>query len=69
MSQPTTSFAPTTELPSDDDVQRLPAVDVWGLNVYSQPGFFNRFTNWRTTAAGHPGEGGPPPSQLSKPYC
>jgi hypothetical protein len=45
-----TSFAPTAELPTDEDVKRLPAVDVFGLNVYSQPGFFNRFTNWRLLA-------------------
>ena len=42
-----TSFAPAAEIPSDADLMRLPAVDIWGLNVYSQPGFFNRFTAWR----------------------
>jgi hypothetical protein len=42
-----TSFAPTRDLPVDADVTRLPAVDVWGLNVYSQPGFFQRFQDWR----------------------
>jgi hypothetical protein len=42
-----TSFAPSAELPGDADLRRLDAVDVWGLNVYSQPGFFNRFVDWR----------------------
>jgi hypothetical protein len=42
-----TSFAPAGELPTAADLQRLAAVDVWGLNIYSQPGFFNRFANWR----------------------
>ena len=42
-----TSFSPTGELPTAADLKRLEAVDVWGLNVYSQPGFFNRFANWR----------------------
>jgi hypothetical protein len=42
-----TSFAPTGSIPSDDDLRRLAAVDVWGLNIYSQPGFFNRFVEWR----------------------
>jgi hypothetical protein len=42
-----TSFAPTRDLPTDADLMRLPAVDVWGLNVYSQPGFFQRFQDWR----------------------
>lgn len=42
-----TSFAPKGELPSESDLRRLDAIDVWGLNVYSQPGFFNRFVNWR----------------------
>jgi len=42
-----TSFAPTGELPTESDLRRIDAVDLWGLNVYSQPGFFNRFTNWR----------------------
>ena len=45
-----TSFAPMGELPSEADLRRLPSVDVWGLNIYSQPGFFNRFTNWRLLA-------------------
>jgi hypothetical protein len=45
-----TSFAPMGELPTAADLKRLEAVDVWGLNVYSQPGFFNRFTNWRVLA-------------------
>jgi hypothetical protein len=45
-----TSFAPMAELPSAADLKRLEVVDVWGLNVYSQPGFFNRFTNWRLLA-------------------
>jgi hypothetical protein len=45
-----TSFAPGGELPSDGDLTRLAAVDVWGLNVYSQPGFFNRFVDWRLAA-------------------
>jgi hypothetical protein len=45
-----TSFSPTAELPSASDLERLKAVDVWGLNVYSQPGFFNRFANWRLLA-------------------
>jgi hypothetical protein len=45
-----TSFAPTGSIPGDSDVQRLDAVDVWGLNVYSQPGFFNRFQEWRLLA-------------------
>jgi hypothetical protein len=43
-----TSFAPTGEVPTQSDVSRLGAVDVWGLNVYSQPGFFGRFTAWLT---------------------
>lgn len=42
-----TSFSPSGELPTAADLKRLEAVDVWGLNVYSQPGFFNRFANWR----------------------
>jgi hypothetical protein len=42
-----TSFSPMGQLPSDSDLRRLDAVDVWGLNVYSQPGFFNRFLDWR----------------------
>jgi hypothetical protein len=42
-----TSFAPAGEVPSDGDLMRLSAIDVWGLNVYSQPGFFNRFQSWR----------------------
>jgi hypothetical protein len=46
-----TSFAPTGELPTASDLQRLDAVDVWGLNVYSQPGFFNRFLAWRQLGA------------------
>jgi hypothetical protein len=46
-----TSFAPSAELPAADDLRRLDAVDVWGLNVYSQPGFFNRFLNWRQLGA------------------
>jgi hypothetical protein len=45
-----TSFAPSGELPTDAEVSRLEAVDVWGLNVYSQPGFFNRFADWRLQA-------------------
>jgi hypothetical protein len=45
-----TSFSPTAELPSAADLQRLAAIDVWGLNVYSQPGFFNRFAGWRLLA-------------------
>ena len=45
-----TSFAPSGELPTDAELRRLEAVDVWGLNVYSQPGFFNRFTDWRLLA-------------------
>jgi hypothetical protein len=45
-----TSFAPTGSVPADADVQRLDAVDVWGLNIYSQPGFFNRFQEWRLLA-------------------
>jgi hypothetical protein len=45
-----TSFAPATEIPSEEDLRRLPSVDVWGLNVYSQPGFFTRFTAWRLLA-------------------
>jgi Glycosyl hydrolases family 2, TIM barrel domain len=45
-----TSFAPNGEIPSASDLQRLPSVDVWGLNVYSQPGFFNRFMNYRQLA-------------------
>jgi hypothetical protein len=45
-----TSFAPTGDLPTAADLQRLDAVDVWGLNVYSQPGFFARFQNWRLLA-------------------
>ena len=45
-----TSFAPMGELPTEADLRRLPSVDVWGLNIYSQPGFFNRFTNWRLLA-------------------
>jgi hypothetical protein len=42
-----TSFAPNGNVPTDADLRRLDAVDVWGLNVYSQPGFFNRFVDWR----------------------
>ena len=42
-----TSFAPRGNVPTDDDLRRLDAIDVWGLNVYSQPGFFNRFSDWR----------------------
>src|SRR5256885_16349295 len=45
-----TSFAPTGDLPTTADLQRLDAVDVWKLNVYSQPGFFARFQNWRLLA-------------------
>ena len=45
-----TSFAPTGELPTANDLKRLAAVDVWGLNIYSQPGFYNRFANWRLVA-------------------
>jgi hypothetical protein len=45
-----TSFAPTAELPTEQDLRQLPSVDVWGLNVYSQPGFFNRFNAWRLLA-------------------
>jgi hypothetical protein len=47
-----TSFAPTdaSGVPTANDVRRLDAVDVWGLNVYSQPGFFNRFQAWRLLA-------------------
>jgi hypothetical protein len=45
-----TSFAPSGELPTDAEVGRLEAVDIWGLNVYSQPGFFNRFADWRLQA-------------------
>lgn len=45
-----TSFAPTGELPDDEDLRRLPAVEIWGLNIYSQPGFFQRFANWRAQA-------------------
>jgi hypothetical protein len=45
-----TSFAPAGEIPSDSDFMRLSAIDVWGLNVYSQPGFFTRFTSWRLAA-------------------
>ena len=45
-----TSFAPTGELPTDEDLRRLPAIEIWGLNIYSQPGFFQRFANWRTQA-------------------
>jgi hypothetical protein len=45
-----TSFSPTAELPAAADLKRLEAVDVWGLNIYSQPGFFNRFVNWRLLA-------------------
>lgn len=45
-----TSFAPSGELPGEADLRRLPSVDVWGLNIYSQPGFFNRFNNWRLLA-------------------
>jgi hypothetical protein len=44
------SFAPTGEIPSESDLRRLDGLDVWGLNVYSQPGFFNRFTDWRLLA-------------------
>jgi hypothetical protein len=46
-----TSFAPTGELPTESDLQRLGAVDVWGLNIYSRPGFFNRFLDWRQLGA------------------
>ena len=42
-----TSFAPAGEVPSDNDLARLSAIDVWGLNVYSQPSFFSRFQFWR----------------------
>jgi hypothetical protein len=45
-----TSVAPAGELPTEADLRRLDAVDVFGLNVYSQPGFFNRFTDWRLLA-------------------
>jgi len=45
-----TSFAPSGEIPADGDLTRLDAVEVWGLNVYSQPGFFNRFQDWRLAA-------------------
>jgi hypothetical protein len=45
-----TSFAPVGDLPLESDLQRLASIDVWGLNVYSQPGFFNRFLNWRFLA-------------------
>jgi hypothetical protein len=45
-----TSFSPTGELPTAADLKRLESVDIWGLNIYSQPGFFNRFTNWRLLA-------------------
>jgi hypothetical protein len=46
-----TSFAPTAGIPTEDDLRRLATVDVWGLNVYSQPGFFNRFLDWRALVA------------------
>jgi hypothetical protein len=46
-----TSFAPTAGIPTDSDLRRLEVIDVWGLNVYSQPGFFNRFLDWRALAA------------------
>jgi Glycosyl hydrolases family 2, TIM barrel domain len=42
-----TSFSPNGSVPSDSDLTRLDAIDVWGLNIYSQPGFFNRFQEWR----------------------
>jgi hypothetical protein len=47
-----TSFAPTASsgIPTDSDLRRLDAIDVWGLNVYSRPGFFNRFQAWRLLA-------------------
>ena len=45
-----TSFAPAGEIPTEQDWRRLEAVDVWGLNIYSRPGFFNRFTSWRLQA-------------------
>jgi hypothetical protein len=45
-----TSFGPTGALPTDADLRRLDAIDVWGLNVYSQPGFFQRFADWRIAA-------------------
>jgi hypothetical protein len=45
-----TSFAPTGEIPTEQDLRQLPSVDVWGLNVYSQPGFFTRFSAWRLLA-------------------
>lgn len=45
-----TSFAPVGEIPSEDDLRRLDAIDIWGLNVYSRPGFFNRFVDWRALA-------------------
>ncbi|MDX2021372.1 MAG: glycoside hydrolase family 2 TIM barrel-domain containing protein [Deltaproteobacteria bacterium] len=42
-----TSFAPRGEIPTADDLKRLNAIDVWGLNIYSQPGFFGRFSAWK----------------------
>jgi hypothetical protein len=45
-----TSFAPTGELPTESDLRRLDAVEVWGLNIYSQPGFFDRWRDWRLLA-------------------
>jgi hypothetical protein len=45
-----TSFAPTGQLPTDADLQRLDGIDVWGLNVYSPPGFFQRCVDWRVLA-------------------
>lgn len=45
-----TSFAPMGEIPTASDLQRLDAIQVWGLNIYSQPGFFGRFTAWRQLA-------------------
>jgi hypothetical protein len=41
-----TSFAPPGNVPTANDLMRLGAVDVWGLNIYSQPGFFGRFNDW-----------------------
>lgn len=43
-----TSFSPSEELPSESDMRALGSVDVWGLNIYSYPGFFNRFSSWAT---------------------
>jgi hypothetical protein len=45
-----TSFAAVGTSPTDAELMRLSGVDVWALNIYSQPGFFNRFTDWRLQA-------------------